>query len=155
MRLIRTVLILAGVGFLLPSPPETAAVAGQPEPQLGTLQMISSATSTFADVASFCVRQPEVCETAGYVAWKLEAKAKYSARLIYEWASDATSDPALAPQPLEAIKTDPLKTGSVKLADASAPEGQSTLKIEDLIPEWRGPVSKSQEPPPAEDKKEG
>lgn len=146
MRLIRTILLLAGGGFLLPSPPDTAAPQGQPVQAVSTIAVISSATSAFSDVASFCTRQPGVCETAGYVAGRLEAKAKYSAKLIYEWASDATADPAVPQGSQEAIKVDMMKTGSVEVADNTPPsqqpqESQSTLKIEDLIPEWRGPAT--------------
>ncbi len=147
MRLIRTILVLAGAGFLLPSPPEESVQhqAGQPPAEVSTFAMLSSATSAVSDVASFCVRQPDVCATATYVAGKLEAKAKYSARLIYEWATDASRDPATS-QPVEAQKVDFLTTGATRLAAAEPPpepetEGQSTLKIEDIIPEWRGPVT--------------
>ena len=146
MRLIRTILVLTGAGFLLPSPPETTTAANTTviKQEVSTLEMLSSATSAVGDVASFCVRQPEVCETAAYVAGKLEAKAKYSARLIYEWASESTSSPALPAATQEAIKVDMITTGSTKLALAEPPKpkSQSTLKIEDLIPEWRGPVEK-------------
>ena len=85
---------------------------------------------------------PAYARLATYVAGRLEAKAKYSAKLIYEWASDATSDPGVPQGSQEAIAVDPLQTGSVKLAAAEEKpaEGQSTLQIEDLIPEWRGPV---------------
>lgn len=147
MRLIRTILLLTGGGFLLPSPPETAPPQGQPVQASSTIAVISSATSAFSDVASFCTRQPGVCETAGYVAGRLEAKAKYSAKLIYEWASDATADPAVPQGSQEAIKVDMMKTGSVQMADSTPQqqqkpqESQSTLKIEDLIPEWRGPAT--------------
>ena len=145
MRLIRTILLLAGAGFLLPSPPEDAAAPNRPVQQVSTIAMLSSASSAFSDVTSFCVRQPGVCETAGYVAARLEAKAKYSVKLIYEWASTATSDPQAPPASQEAIKVDGLKTGTVRMAAGEQKQplgsGQSTLKIEDLIPAWRGPVA--------------
>jgi hypothetical protein len=154
MRLIRTILLLGGAAFLLPSPPEpvTAANTTVLKQEVSTLEMLSSATSAVSDVASFCSRQPEVCETAVFVAAKLEAKAKYSARLIYEWASESTSDPALPATSQEAIKVDMITTGSTQLAmadDTPPPPSQSTLQIEDLIPEWRGPAPKPKE------KKEG
>ena len=44
-------------------------------------------------------------------------------------------------------KVDMMKTGSVQMADSTPQqqqkpqESQSTLKIEDLIPEWRGPAT--------------
>ena len=150
MRLIRTILLIAGIGVLLPSPPETVVAQGQAVPEVSTFAMVASASSAFADVASFCRRQPDVCQTATYVAGRLEAKAKYSARLIYEWASDATTDPAALPGTQEAIKVDMMETGSMKVAANDPPppkeeeKGQSTLQIEDLIPEWRGPVPPKQ-----------
>ncbi len=145
MRLIRTLLVLSGAGFLLPSPPEDVAAANasvQGE-QVSTLDMLSSASSAVTDVAGFCARQPGFCSTAAYVAAKLEAKAKYSVKLIYEWASESTGDPALPGQSQEAITADPLKTGTM-LAEAAIvePKSQSTLKLEDVIPEWRGPIKK-------------
>ena len=47
------------------------------------------------DAGEFCGRQPMVCVTADFIATKLEAKAKYSAKLIYEWANEASSTPAV------------------------------------------------------------
>jgi hypothetical protein len=156
MRLIRILLVLSGAGFMLPSPPET--VPGQPVPvaaeQVSTLDMLSSASSAVSDMAGFCGRQPEVCTTATYLAGKLEAKAKYSVKLLYEWANESTSGPAIAPAPQEASKSDLLITGTVlaKAETRTPPKSQSTLGIEDLIPEWRGPVKRKIAAP---DKKEG
>ena len=132
---------------MLPSPPEpvTAANTTVVTQDVSPFEMLSSATSAVSDVASFCVRQPEVCETAAYLAGTLEAKAKYSVKLLYEWASESTSDPALPASTQEAIKVDMMTTGSMRLAmaeDEDQPKSQSTLQIEDLIPEWRGPVQK-------------
>lgn len=108
--------------------------------EVSTVQMVSSAGSAISDAAGFCARQPEVCQTVAYVAGRLEAKAKYSAKLLYEWASDASSDPEL-PRTIQEV--DSLQTGSTQVALASTGKGagQSTLRIEDLIPEWRGPVA--------------
>jgi Family of unknown function (DUF5330) len=151
MRLIRTILVISGAGFLLPSPPDNVA-AQKPmveAQQVSTFEMLSSATSAVSDVAGFCLRQPDVCETASFVAGRLEAKAKYSVKLIYEWASESTSDPAVPTGTQEAIKVDMLATGSIRLAKADVPpkKSQSTLTIEDILPEWRGPAK--------EQKKEG
>lgn len=149
MRLIRILLVVSGAGILLPSPPDDIAsgIAGVPAEQVSTLDMLSSASSAVADAANFCSRQPAVCNTAAYVAGKLEAKAKYSVKLIYEWASESTSDPALPGSSQEADAIDLLKTGTA-LAAAFVPEpkSQSTLKLEDVIPEWRGPVKKKPRP---------
>jgi hypothetical protein len=99
------------------------------------------ASNTFSDLASFCARQPSVCETAGFVAHKLELKAKYGVRLIYDWANEASTTPAV--QPEIADGSDPIETGSMKLASAKRlpRNSQSTLRLQDLLPVWRGPAS--------------
>lgn len=141
MRLIRTILLLGGAGVMMPSPPdELPDVTQARAEEVSTLQMVSSAGSAFSDVAGFCARQPEVCQTAAYVAGRFEAKAKYSVKLLYDWASDASSDPEV---PRTFQEVDSLQTGSTEVASAviGKGQGQSTLRIEDLIPEWRGPAA--------------
>ena len=139
MGILRTIIVLSGLAAFVPSPPEDAtqnsATAASTE-ALGA-GYIEIAMGTFSDVASFCDRQPGVCKTAGYVAYKLERKAKYGVRMIYEWANEAT--PA---SPNLATSADPIKTGSTKpvLAQNTQPVSQTSLQIEDLIPPWRGPV---------------
>ena len=142
MRIFRTILILTGITVFMPSPPDNStqqsAVAGVDQQAPG---LMSSATLAIADMAGFCSRQPEVCQTADYVAGRLEAKAKYGVRLIYEWAAESSSEPQASPLPGLADATDPIETGSTRIfktADA-APPSLSTLKLDDLIPEWRGP----------------
>ncbi len=105
MRILRTFLVLTGVVYLLPSPPEVAGVA-----------------PPASDFASFCQRQYVLCETAAYVGTKIEIKVKYSLKLLLGTAE-------ASPEP-----TDPMPTGS------TTRRRQSTLRLEDLIPEWRGPV---------------
>ena len=76
MRIFRTIILLTGVGFFMPSPPETVQPpAATADAGLSAPGLIGSATMAVADVASFCGRQPGVCQTAGYVAGRLEAKA--------------------------------------------------------------------------------
>jgi Family of unknown function (DUF5330) len=137
MGILRTVILLSGLAAFIPAPPEDAyqASTNVAASDTGT-SYIQIATGTFSDLASFCDRQPGVCKTAGYVAYKLERKAKYGVKLIYEWANEA------APQQSDvAIQSDPITTGSTKLASAQKPArvSQSTLQIEDLIPVWLGP----------------
>jgi len=143
MRLIRTILILTGAGLLMPSPPDNyAASGGGPVPlQVSASEMLSSATSAFSDLGEFCVRQPSACETAAVVAAHFEAKAKYSAKLIYEWATDPGGIPETPSVPVQADASDQLETSSTKtvVADSVPAAGQSTLRLDDLIPEWRGP----------------
>lgn len=142
MRIFRTIIVLSGITALVPSPPEEMNQVRQNVAVTDT-GYFEVATNTFSDLASFCQRQPGVCETAGFVAHKLELKAKYGVRLIYDWANEANTVPSSALQPDIADGSDPIKTGSTKLASAKQPPlaSQSTLRLEDLIPVWRGPVS--------------
>ena len=118
--------------MLIPSPPEgDPSVAGGPL----TPAMLGAAFSAVADMRGFCGRQPGVCETAGFVAGKLEAKAKHGVKIIYEWANEGTGDPVFGP--VEADAAADIQTGSTSAADG--PAAQTTLKLDDLIPDWRGP----------------
>ena len=146
MSLTRTAFLLLAIVYFMPTPPEpqsprtdlsAEAVATAP-------QIVDAATSAFSDVSEFCGRQPTVCLTAGHLAHKLEAKAKYGVRLLYEWANDggATST-EIAPVPLSnEAEADPLTTSSTLSRVAGEPGvSTGTLTIEDLIPEWRGPAT--------------
>lgn len=145
MRIIKTGLFLTVLAVLAPSPPESeiARLVQQGGQGPSAFQMISAAGQTFADVSGFCARQPGVCQTAQYVAVRLEAKAKYSVRLLYNWANEASAGPAGVAVPVQADGSDSVVTTSstIKLASSDdAQSSQSTLKLEDLIPQWRGPA---------------
>jgi hypothetical protein len=142
MRLLKTLVLFTGIAVLLPSPPDDPKQPAerQAKAEVSTPRYIGSATMAFADAASFCDRQPQVCKTAGYVASKLEAKAKYSVRLIYEWASESNAEPQVSPLANQA-SADPIETSSMAAAQVKPRGGQSNLKIEDLIPPWRGPAA--------------
>ena len=122
MGIFRTTLVLGAIFALLPMPPQSAEpgkadVADAP----GTFGYLVAATEAFSDVKGFCMRKPMVCDAAGHVAVKIEAKAKYSAKLIYEWANDANAKPE--PQKKPAVKDlDNIATGSV---DSPLPEPTS------------------------------
>lgn len=140
MRIIRTLFYLSVVGLFMPSPPppvEPGLAAAPPETVLSTPQMFLAATSAVSDLREFCNRQPGFCDTAQYLAGKFEAKAKYSAKLIYEWANEAST-----PQgPGHVIEADALATASTQRVASADDEGlsQNTLRLEDLVPEWRPP----------------
>jgi Family of unknown function (DUF5330) len=135
MRIFRTLFILTAAVLLIPSPPEDGIGMAGAGPS--TPEMLGAAFSTVADLKGFCERQPGVCTTAGFVVGKLEAKAKHGVKLIYDWANDGGS----ASEEVEA--SDAIQTGSTSKAGApSAEPKQSTLTLEDLIPEWRGPKPK-------------
>ena len=143
MRIIRTIIVLSGIAAFMPSAPEdvTQAAPATASTDISDTGYLEVASNTFSDLASFCARQPSVCETAGFVAHKLELKAKYGVRLIYEWANEANSTPTV--QPEIANGSDPIETGSMKLVSAKRlpKNSQSTLRLEDLLPVWRGPAS--------------
>jgi Family of unknown function (DUF5330) len=144
MRIIRTCLFLTALAVMAQSPPESemAKFVQQSGQNSSAFQMVSAASQAFGDISGFCARQPGVCETAQYVAVRLEAKAKYSVRLLYNWANEASSGPGSLSSPAQANGSDGMATSStVKLAvwDDSQ-SSQNTLKLEDLIPQWRGPT---------------
>jgi len=128
--------------MLMPSPPEdeNSGALVLASNAVETAGLVTAASQTVSDMASFCGRQPGVCRTAGYVVAKLEAKAKYSVRLLYEWASEANDEPRVSPYADQADAADPIETGSTAVAAATGGETQSTLTMQDLLPEWRGPA---------------
>lgn len=83
-------------------------------------QALSAAQSTVSDISSFCTRNPGACETGGQALRTFGAKARESARLVYEYLDDGTSGEA--PDGL-------LTTGST-----------GTLTADDLAPQWVGPT---------------
>lgn len=137
MRIFRTIMLLTGVATFMPSPPEEQAKvsAERATVEMSTPSLLGSAATAVADMASICSRQPGVCEAAGYVAGRLEAKAKYSVRLIYEWANESSGEPKASPLTDQA-GADPIETGSTVVAAVDG-GSQSTLRIEDLMPIWR------------------
>lgn len=132
MRIIRTLVLLTAVAVFMPSPPEDR-IAASTEADPPATQLLAAALSTVADMRDFCSRQSTVCDTAHYVAVKLEGKAKYSIELLYEWASESRS---AAPTIASGQDTDGITTAS----GGPARPSQNTLELEDLIPEWRAPA---------------
>ncbi len=126
MRIFRTIFFLGVAAYFLPSPPESQLSVAQDNPP--ATEYLAAAVSTVADMRDFCSRQAAVCDTAHYLAVKLEGKAKYSIELLYQWAkeSNGTALPQQAEQ--EALPA--------HVTQAS----QNTLELGDLIPEWRAPA---------------
>ena len=103
MGILRKAMVAAGLFAALPTPPQGAPLdpaAQAPGP--GTLAYVAAASDTFADVGSFCQRRPMACEVGQYLMATAEAKAKYSAKMIYEWANvqDHSAVRLLPPQDL-------------------------------------------------------
>ncbi len=139
MSIIRTGFYFTLVVFLLPSPPENANKTAQIAPQAASQQVFAAAAGTASDVSGFCDRQPDVCETASHLVKKLEAKAKYSVQLLYEWANEPQRTTAMPDRLQDQAFNQPLITGSIRQVADRGSESQNTLRIEDLIPQWRGP----------------
>lgn len=140
MRIFRTLILLGAAGLFLPSPPEDPSTLKAETEGPSAFEMMSSAGATAADAATFCSRQPEVCSVAGYLAGQLERKLLYSASLLWGWAWE--EQPAGQPAGFTVLHVAgdgpaPRPPG----ASGSPPPGQSTLRLDDLIPEWRGPGS--------------
>lgn len=138
MGILRNAIILGAVAVAMPNPPASEQQPGVVPPTASSFAYLAAAADAFADVRAFCERRPGVCQTAGHLAVTMEAKAKYSAKLLYEWANDA-GDATLhqAGLPPDLANADPIATGSTAEKLALAP--QSTLKLEDLIPAWKAP----------------
>ncbi len=157
MGLIRKAILIGGVIAAMPSAPPDSAdqmqVAAQSSLGAG-IAYVSAVGATVSDAKGFCLRQPQVCSTVQYVATSLQGKAKYSARLIYQWANDSAvaakpeaetgqlvaevpAKPEAAPAPALRKKT------HVNVAD------NSDLRIEDLINDIHGTL------PPSKDPKKG
>jgi Family of unknown function (DUF5330) len=142
MGMLRTTFILGAILFAMPSPPQDPATADQAVP-MGNVAYIAAAADAFGDVRNFCARKPFVCETAGQLASSVERKAKYSAKLIYEWANDATSDPVKAEVPQDiAAMVDAIETGStVAVAEIQMLEIGPFLVPADVdAPQLRGSI---------------
>jgi hypothetical protein len=124
MRIIRTLVLLTTVVVFMPSPPEERLNAST-EVDPPATELLMAAVSTVADMRDFCSRQAAVCDTAHYVAVKLEGKAKYGIELLYEWANERAAE-----------TSSDVTTASGEPARPS----QNTLELEDLIPDWRAPA---------------
>ncbi len=142
MRILRTIVLLSAVVILMPSPPESAKVHTNADTlgmiaanEVSAPELFFAATRTASDLGGFCGREPQVCETATYVAAILEAKAKYSVKLIYNWANEGSGDVA----PRQADGVDAIVTSSTKLADGDV-RSQNTLTIKDKILPWHKPT---------------
>jgi hypothetical protein len=127
MGAIRTSMLVLAVAVMLPSPPENR--------QSGSL-LVHSAIRAMSNIGVLCTGKDE-CTTAEYVLGRIEAKARYNLNLLYAWASHP--EEKLAPIANQA-RVDPMITGSaMRLATGRGDAAQNTLRIDDLIPSWRGP----------------
>jgi Family of unknown function (DUF5330) len=142
MGLIRKAIVVGGALMAMPSPPpdQSGSQIAFNSPA-SSWAYIAAASDTVADFKGFCERKPQVCGTAQYLAVTLEGKAKYSARMIYEWANESSAGLShKQPTLQELAAADPIMTGTTELRLTTDVSGNSTLRIDDLVPEWRGSI---------------
>jgi hypothetical protein len=137
MGMLRNLIIVGAAIAFMPSPPpgETDATP----PSAGAFAYVAAAAETFADLRSFCQRNPNVCATAGAMAQTVEGKAKYSAKLMYEWANEVKSDGRKVNLPEDVAAVDPIETSAPAKTNVSLKESQNTLSVADLVVPWRKP----------------
>ena len=131
MGLIRKALVVGGLFLALPSPPAEQGADGQPGMQSSTFAAITAAADTFADFKGFCERRPQACVTGQYLAATFEGKARYGARLIYEWANPhAAQDAQQTATALPLAKPEAKAKPQLRLATLNDSKPKS---IEDLL----------------------
>ncbi len=98
MRLFRTALLIGLAAWFLPSPPPGEGPAQETAGANGATLALA-AMQAASDAATFCDRQPDVCDTARK-AWNvLRAKLVYSAGLAFDEWRRRSSDTPEAPHP--------------------------------------------------------
>jgi Family of unknown function (DUF5330) len=130
MGLFRKIILVAGGLAVMPSPPDAPADAGQPS----HASYLAAAVGAASDAMEFCHRRASVCETAGYAAAAFETKAKYSVKLLYEWANRE--------EPSGFKQVDAMETGSTSASGGKKTASASTLTPDDVVPEWISPPPK-------------
>ena len=136
MFILRMAFWLSVVIMFLPSEdgPSTKAPAAE-QTGLSVDGAIGAAAATVSDMASFCDRNQEVCETGAKAFDTFLAKAENGARLAYRILSDvnegATENSA---QELATARDAEYRRS---MPQPSAERG--TLSETDLLPAWQGP----------------
>jgi len=147
--MIRTAFWLSVVVMLLPADNnDTPDVKNGAVEPVSAIEALDAARTTVTDLSGFCGRNQSVCQTGQQAFALFASKARYGARVIYDWASSneplagqSATQPAGKPQ-LSALNPK-IVTGSLKVAGAQNAATRSTLTREDLIPVWGGPARRS------------
>jgi Family of unknown function (DUF5330) len=137
MGMLRNLIIVGVAIAFMPSPPPGENDAASTS--VGAFAYMAAAAETVADFRSFCQRNPNVCVTASTMAQTLEGKAKYSAKLMYEWADDAKGGVRKNDVPQDVAMADPIETSTPALPSMSLKESQNTLSLADVVVPWRKP----------------
>ncbi len=145
MKIIKIAVLLGAFGILAPEPPQSMLQQANqvPEQEVAAPRLLGAALNAAGDLNGFCARQPDTCATAQSLTWYLLAKAKYSIRLIYEWAAEPEKTPKGETNPVLADYRITHSGPKKPLFANEDDDSQSTLRLDDLLPDWRGPVDKT------------
>ncbi|QGZ36789.1 DUF5330 domain-containing protein [Stappia indica] len=113
-----------------------------------------AAQSTISDLSGFCERNPQTCETGGQAISQISAKAKVSARMIYEYLDEngeltTGATGTLTATDLEPVwalpKGEPATTAEAPSAPATpaaaeATAGQRSAQVAPIPAPGHGPV---------------
>lgn len=90
MFLIRTAFWVSVVIMLMPTgePDVTQTGSINPGTDVSAFEAISAAQQTVSDLAGFCDRNPDACQTGSDALKAFGKKAQYSAKKIYEYISE-------------------------------------------------------------------
>lgn len=138
MFLIKTAFWLCVIIMLVPigmSPADDNSRAGAGQSTGISTQAAGVARATVSDMASFCDRNPEVCQTGTKVLDKFRAKAIVVAAYVFDVISGTPSQTVPSPktrQPIQADVNDPVKRPPLV-------RSLNTLAPSDLETPWVGP----------------
>lgn len=86
--LFRVAFWLTVVVLLLPSDPDT----GPDTPQVTFVEALNAVRDTFNDLASFCTRNPQSCETGGAVVEIVADKARYGIEQLQDYLDKTVAE---------------------------------------------------------------
>jgi hypothetical protein len=99
--------------------------------------IVGAALETLVDLDPLCEGREGVCTTAGYLIGRVEAKALYNIGLLYGWARSEHIGREVSPLGNQADAGGTASRRATMVSDGKRP--QNTLRLDDFIPEWRGP----------------
>ena len=85
MFIIRTAFWLSLVILCLPVGADDSNASAE---IVGAAEAVSVAKSTVGDLSKFCERNPETCSTGGQVISSFGQKARYGAKIVYNYLDD-------------------------------------------------------------------
>jgi hypothetical protein len=132
MRIFRTLLVLGGLAVFLPAPPGDHVSASQEEGPATAQGLLAALTLSVADLFDLCAEGDWSCDLAGRTAAHLESKVKYNIGLAYEWA--------VTPSPRARLQVGDAGGDTSSTATSLSTPNASTLRLDDMVPVWRGPA---------------